>query len=361
MTTLKKHSFLREQASTSGTADFTLPGAGLPGFLAFSDRITPGANAIVSYTAHDKANKLFERGIGLLSASTTLQRLTVIENSAGTTAKINFTAAPVVYCDSVESGSAFGKNKYDATAQPTGTNNYAEGYSEGSLWMCSVPSGGLHVYACMSPGNPAAPDAFWMKISGIIDMFDSPYTAASKASVALGIQDDYTASPTDVTGVVGVGMGGEAQNHVSLLQGHGYEAGNYGSHQTERFGMTGFTSDDTPTPLTNESTTGAVNRAYIPIPENSAQVIEGWIVAYISGSSNSKFWYFELGVQRDTGTDPVLKAAATVTAKFGTTGTAPAITVDTAVDGIEIEVTGVAATDIAWTMSCKAVTAGMRA
>ena len=78
---------VRETSTTSGTGDITLGGA-VQGFLTFASGI--GTSNTTYYCITEEGTANFEVGLGTLSASTTLQRTTVISNSAGNTSKINF-------------------------------------------------------------------------------------------------------------------------------------------------------------------------------------------------------------------------------------------------------------------------------
>ena len=78
---------VRETSTTTGTGDITLGGA-VQGFITFASGVGTSNTTYYCITEDDSTN--FEVGLGTLSASTTLQRTTVISNSAGNTNKINF-------------------------------------------------------------------------------------------------------------------------------------------------------------------------------------------------------------------------------------------------------------------------------
>ena len=78
---------VKETSTTSGTGDFTLAGAST-GFITFNSGI--GTSNTTYYTIHEQGTNNFEVGLGTLTGSTTLQRDTVLSNSAGNTSKINF-------------------------------------------------------------------------------------------------------------------------------------------------------------------------------------------------------------------------------------------------------------------------------
>jgi len=78
---------VKETSTTQGTGDITLAGA-VSGFITFNSGV--GTSNTTYYCIFEQGTNNFEIGVGTLSASTTLQRTTVITNSAGNTSKINF-------------------------------------------------------------------------------------------------------------------------------------------------------------------------------------------------------------------------------------------------------------------------------
>jgi hypothetical protein len=78
---------VKETSTTQGTGDITLAGA-VTGFISFNSGI--GTSNTTYYAIFEQGTNNFEVGLGTLSGSTTLQRDTVLSNSAGNTSKINF-------------------------------------------------------------------------------------------------------------------------------------------------------------------------------------------------------------------------------------------------------------------------------
>ena len=78
---------VKETSTTQGTGDITLAGA-VSGFITFNSGV--GTSNTTYYCIFEQGTNNFEIGVGTLSASTTLQRTTVITNSAGNTSKIDF-------------------------------------------------------------------------------------------------------------------------------------------------------------------------------------------------------------------------------------------------------------------------------
>ena len=108
---------VKETSTTQGTGDITLAGAAT-GFITFNSGI--GTSNTTYYTIFEPGTNNFEVGLGTLSASTTLQRDTVLSNSAGNTSKINFnsggTSTLDVFCTMPASKSVY----QDATGTPVG-------------------------------------------------------------------------------------------------------------------------------------------------------------------------------------------------------------------------------------------------
>ena len=108
---------VKETSTTQGTGDITLAGAAT-GFITFNSGI--GTSNTTYYTIFESGTNNFEVGLGTLSASTTLQRDTVLSNSAGNTSKINFnsggTSTLDVFCTMPASKSVY----LDATGTPVG-------------------------------------------------------------------------------------------------------------------------------------------------------------------------------------------------------------------------------------------------
>ena len=78
---------VRETSTSQGTGNITLAGA-VQGFITFNSGIETSNTTY--YTISEQGTANFEVGLGTLSGSTTLERTTVLSNSAGTTSKINF-------------------------------------------------------------------------------------------------------------------------------------------------------------------------------------------------------------------------------------------------------------------------------
>ena len=106
---------VKETSTTSGTGNFTLAGAST-GFVTFNSGI--GTSNTTYYTIHEQGTNNFEVGLGTLTGSTTLQRDTVLSNSAGNTSKISFGSSTTkdVFCTMPASKSVY----LDSTGTPVG-------------------------------------------------------------------------------------------------------------------------------------------------------------------------------------------------------------------------------------------------
>jgi len=108
---------VKETSTTQGTGNITLAGA-VNGFISFNSGI--GTSNTTYYAIFEQGTNNFEVGLGTLSGSTTLQRGTVLSNSAGNTSKINFnsggTSTLNVFCTMPAEKSVY----LDASGTPVG-------------------------------------------------------------------------------------------------------------------------------------------------------------------------------------------------------------------------------------------------
>jgi len=90
---------VKETTSTTGTGSFTTTGASA-GFQTFNTAF--GTNKRFMYWAVNDTDSEWETGIGYLSASTTLVRETILDNSSDGITALSFTTAPSLFCSSSE-------------------------------------------------------------------------------------------------------------------------------------------------------------------------------------------------------------------------------------------------------------------
>ena len=106
---------VKETSTTTGTGTLNLAGA-VSGFVTFVAGI--GNTNTTYYAIHEQGTANFEIGIGTVTDATpdTLARTTVLNNSLGTTAKINFSGTLDVFCTMPASKSVY----LDSTGTPVG-------------------------------------------------------------------------------------------------------------------------------------------------------------------------------------------------------------------------------------------------
>lgn len=106
---------VKETSTTTGTGTLNLAGA-VSGFVTFVAGI--GNTNTTYYAIHEQGTANFEIGIGTVTDATpdTLARTTVLNNSLGTTAKINFSGTLDVFCTMPASKTVY----LDSTGTPVG-------------------------------------------------------------------------------------------------------------------------------------------------------------------------------------------------------------------------------------------------
>ena len=106
---------VKETSTTTGTGTLALAGASV-GFVTFVAGI--GNSNTTYYAINAQGTSNWEVGIGTVTDATpdTLARTTVLNNSLGTTAKINFSGTLDVFCTMPASKSVY----LDSTGTPVG-------------------------------------------------------------------------------------------------------------------------------------------------------------------------------------------------------------------------------------------------
>jgi len=106
---------VKETSTTTGTGTLDLAGV-VVGFVSFVAGI--GNSNTTYYAIHEQGTANFEIGIGTVTDATpdTLARTTVLNNSLGTTAKINFSGTLDVFCTMPASKTVY----LDSTGTPVG-------------------------------------------------------------------------------------------------------------------------------------------------------------------------------------------------------------------------------------------------
>jgi len=106
---------VKETSTTTGTGTLNLDGAST-GFVTFVAGI--GNSNTTYYAIHEQGTANWEVGIGTVTDATpdTLARTTVLNNSLGSTAKINFSGTLDVFCTMPASKSVY----LDSSGDPVG-------------------------------------------------------------------------------------------------------------------------------------------------------------------------------------------------------------------------------------------------
>jgi hypothetical protein len=106
---------VKETSTTTGTGTLDLAGV-VTGFVTFVAGI--GNSNTTYYAIYEQGTANFEIGIGTVTDATpdTLARTTVLNNSLGTTAKINFSGTLDVFCTMPASKSVY----LDSAGDPVG-------------------------------------------------------------------------------------------------------------------------------------------------------------------------------------------------------------------------------------------------
>ena len=106
---------VKETSTTTGTGTLDLAGAST-GFVTFVAGI--GNSNTTYYAIHEQGTANWEVGIGTVTDATpdTLARTTVLNNSVGSTAKINFSGTLDVFCTMPASKSVY----LDSSGNPVG-------------------------------------------------------------------------------------------------------------------------------------------------------------------------------------------------------------------------------------------------
>ena len=113
---------VKETSTTQGTGTLNLAGAST-GFVTFVAGI--GNSNTTYYAIHEQGTNNWEVGIGTVTDATpdTLARTTVLNNSVGSTAKINFSGTLDVFCTMPASKTVY----LDSSGNPVGaaSNGFA--------------------------------------------------------------------------------------------------------------------------------------------------------------------------------------------------------------------------------------------
>lgn len=124
-----------------------------------------------------------------------------------------------------------------------------------------------------------------------------------------------------------------------------------GVSQTETLILARQTTDATVTTLcSNNSAAGTTNQ--VILPNNSAYYFRGTVIANVTGGGDTKAWTFDGAIKRGANAaSTALVGTPTVTSNYANAGAAAwtiALAADTTNGGLQVTVTGAAATTIRW-------------
>jgi hypothetical protein len=181
--------------------------------------------------------------------------------------------------------------------------------------------------------------------------------ASGSRSVALG--ESNTASSG---GAVGLGVGVVASGYISFASGYltstqgkvgrrtsGYANTSLGDCQKSQFFLSVRTTGNTATTLTTGGTAADPTNQVI-LSNNAAYAFEGKIIGKQSGSTNAAVWKVEGLIVRGANAASTVLTASTVTLFSNLPGWGtPTLAADTTNGGLQVQVAGLAATNIQWT------------
>jgi hypothetical protein len=346
---------VKETSITTGTGTYTLAGT-LVGYRTFAAVATAGAEAYVPYVAVMGAD--FECGIGRLATNTTLERVKVLESSnAG--AAVNWAAGTkVIFMGHGGLSGVPGRHKLGYSTFPTETDNYAQGYGPGSLWIDGVANNSP-IWVCLYAGDSGSPDAVWKPLAGsyldflrLISSGDPLYTSDA---VVLAGEAHWTGD--GYAGALASGYGVLVYQGYSTYRGLGDPTGaavNTGLAQQYGCAVIGNTTNATPAVIYPGADTGAG----LIIEQATTWHFTARVIARRPSNGDSKVWRLEGVYQRIGSGNAALIGSLTKTAVAASAGAAAwdiAVAVNTdlyadasGINALELEVTGQAAATINW-------------
>lgn len=340
-------SLIKETSTTTGTGTYTLLGAA-SGYRTFD---SAGGGAYIYHPYVCRMGSNYEIGIGELLTATTLARIAIIESS-NADAAVNWGAGTKdIYMTGGALSQIPGKHRLNAgTDYPGAGDNYLDGYSVGSVWVTYDGTSDQAVHQCSFAGDSSNANAIWTLLGTkrirFLDTTEKvlavgPDTASSVngayASVALG------------------GDGAVVRDSCAVVRAHGYSAGSGdGGHQTVHIGGVAYTTNATPT-LIDPNNNGLTS---FYLEQDSFFGVHGIVTARNNADDVNSMWEIKFGVKRVGAGDPVLVGSLTKTVIAQDAGAAAwdvTLVMNTALDGVDIMVTGQAAKNILWTSDLRIV------
>ena len=201
------------------------------------------------------------------------------------------------------------------------------------------------------------------------------YSASASASYAMAFGREQTASGDAATAIGGQGNIASASRAIAIgnyLTANGqyslalgfrshvfgvygrqtYASGNEstdGDSQISKFVLRNRTTDAIATTITTDSNAASTNNQVI-LSNQSAYAFEGKIIGKQSGSTNAAVWKVEGLIVRGANAASTVLTASTVTLFSNLPGWGtPTLAADTTNGGLQVQVAGLAATNIQWT------------
>jgi hypothetical protein len=276
-----------------------------------------------------------------------------------------YSTASGSYSFAVNGSTASGTNSVGILGSATQNGATAVGSNSGLLIAQAAGQGAVSLGGSYASGT----DSFAAAIASA----SSSYGATGANSVAIGYQAKATAfsgfafgyqNQSTANYAVTVGRNNVGSSQYSLAIGYeattratpsiafavGSFSGIAGQHQSSIFVLRQRTTDATPGVLNSDGGSGGSTNDQIILPNNSAYAFHGTIVAreQASAGTDCAAWKIEGLIRREgsAGTTVLVNSATTVIDNTPSWGLA--LSADTTNGGLKIEVTGAAATNIAW-------------
>lgn len=379
---------VRETTPTSGVGTYTLSGVAVSGgYVALDDVLSNTDKTIYGCVGLSGGVPSFEVGLGTYATPSpgTLAR-TAILSSSNANAEVSWDAGDkVIFICTAAAYSELDRMKhtFSATVAPTSSEDSADGYHAGSLWLdatlarlfMAVDDSGtwLQVLASRFARIDSAASGTAASISGgallsigvgaaateddaiaigelavadgvnstVIGGYDNEVTSGgTNAAILGGNVNQATAKNSAIVG----GTGGETIWPAEVVTG-GLTSGGI-VHASDAV-LSRLTVDATPTYLQFDNDAAA--NGYMTVREGEALAIDGFIVA--RSTTNFSMWKIEGAIYRNAAGNVTIDDAFTVTMVSQTAGAstwAAAVSADTTNQQPKFDVTGAAATNITW-------------
>ena len=372
---------VKETVTVIGTGAYTVGATPAVGYRS----ITSLSTTETAFYACDDGVGGYEVGIGTYTSPDQFARTTILRSSnsdlAVSWAAGNKTLALVAVADYAQMLQM--KHNFAASAAPAVTDDTADGYHPGSLWYNIT---GRRVYVCISDGAGAA---VWQELHSSVRLaveqaITTPATLSGSALLAVGASATASAvgavalgSSASATAADAYAFGTDSVANAvrAVALGHSAYAAKYGAVALGYAGYSTFvnavtnsadngtdvyvsggwlllaikTTDATPTYLQAKLDQATYGELALTFGEQSF-AYSGLIAA--RSAANTKVWKVEGAVKRDLAGNITLVGTPSMVAVIAEdTGAATwtlTVSVNTGTQALRFDVTGQAATNIAW-------------